>query len=282
MAISNFIPTVWSENLYSQLDKQYIAAKNCNREFEGDITEQGAVVNIIGVGEINVFNYTKDTNMSEPQVLSDTLRSLTIDQAKAFNFQIDDIDRAQCTPKLMDEAMKVAASALANEADKYIYSLYIHAEDIVPNTNATEDTIIDNIIEARTKLFKHNVTNASDIIVEVSPAVAELILKAKIDLATDNVDALENGCIGSVAGCKIFVSNNIAKETNGDTTYHKCLVRTKRSIAFAEQLSEIVAYRPEKRFADAVKGLHLYGAKVVYPEEMVRLDLGLPAEDEEE
>ena len=58
-------------------------------------------------------------------------------------------------------------------------------------------------------------------------------------------------------------------------TYHKCIARTKRAIAFAEQLSEINAYRPEKRFADAVKGLHLYGAKVVYPKEMVLLNLGI-------
>jgi len=62
----------------------------------------------------------------------------------------------------------------------------------------------------------------------------------------------------------------------GDTGYeHKCLARTKRAIAFAEQLSEIDAYRPELRFADAVKGLHLYGAKVVYPNEMVLLDLNV-------
>jgi hypothetical protein len=61
----------------------------------------------------------------------------------------------------------------------------------------------------------------------------------------------------------------------GDVKY-KCLMRTTRAIAFAEQLSEIEAYRPEKRFADAIKGLHLYGAKVVYPNEMVTLDVCIP------
>ena len=60
---------------------------------------------------------------------------------------------------------------------------------------------------------------------------------------------------------------------------HKCLMRTKRAIAFAEQLSEIEAYRPEKRFADAVKGLHLFGAGIIYPEEMVVLDIGFTQED---
>jgi hypothetical protein len=79
--------------------------------------------------------------------------------------------------------------------------------------------------------------------------------------------------MGSIAGSKIFVSNNITKKSETGGVFHKCFVRTKRAIAFAEQLSEIEAYRPEQRFADAMKGLHLYGAKVVFPEEFVVLDL---------
>ena len=275
MAISNFIPTVWSENLYTQLDKKYIAVNHCNREFEGDIKEKGCTVNIVGVGEVSVFDYTKDTDMSDPQVLSEVARSMVIDQAKAFNFQIDDIDRAQCTPKLMNEAMKVAASALANAADSYVFSLYSQATNVIKEDSTTTENIINHIIDARTKLFANNVSDASDIVIEVSPAVAAIILKAKIDLSTDNADALETGCIGSIGGCKIFVSNNIATEDKTGATYYKCFARTKRAIAFASQLSEINAYRPEKRFADAVKGLHLFGAKVVYPGEMVLLDLGV-------
>ncbi|MBQ9080179.1 MAG: P22 coat protein - protein 5 domain protein [Clostridia bacterium] len=275
MAISNFIPTVWSENLYTQLDKKYIAVRHCNREFEGDIKEKGSMVNIVGVGDVSVFDYTKDTDMSEPQALSDTLRTLSINQAKAFNFQIDDIDRAQCTPKLMNEAMKIAASALANAADAHVFSLFTGAGSTINEAETTAANIIDHLIDARTRLFANNVSDASDIVIEVSPAVAALILKAKIELSTDNADALDNGCIGSIGGCKIYVSNNIASSDIDGTVFYKCLARTKRAIAFAEQLSEINAYRPEKRFADAVKGLHLYGAKVVYPNEMVLLNLGV-------
>jgi hypothetical protein len=95
------------------------------------------------------------------------------------------------------------------------------------------------------------------------------MLKAKIDLGTDNADALENGALGKIAGCKIFVSNNVVID---EENFHKCLMRTKRAVAFAEQISEVEAYRPEKRFADAVKGLHLFGAKIVYPNEFVVLN----------
>ena len=98
-----------------------------------------------------------------------------------------------------------------------------------------------------------------------------MLLKEKIAL-TNSTEALDNGYLGSVAGCKIYVSNNIKTLYNSDmTSIDYCIMRTTRAIAFAEQLSEIDAYRPEKRFADAVKGLHLYGAKVVYPNEMVTI-----------
>ena len=120
MAITNFIPTIWSENLLSSLDKQYIGVAHCNRDYEGEIKNIGSTVKICGVGSIDIGDYTKDTDMSAPQTLSDTVVELNIDRAKYFNFQVDDIDRTQCSPKLLDAAMKNAASALAGEADKYI------------------------------------------------------------------------------------------------------------------------------------------------------------------
>lgn len=273
MSIQNFISTVWSENLYQALDKQYVAVSNCNRDYEGEIREKGNVVRICGIENVSVSDYTKNTNMSAPEALTDNYRDLVIDQAKYFNFQIDDVDRAQSTPKLMALAMKNAASALANAADKYVYSLFSEAGSSITDGNVTAETIVGHLIDARTKLFAKNVADASDIVIEVSPEIAGLILKAKVNLATDNQEALENGFLGSIGGCKIFVSNNISKGMTENGTSHKCIARTKRAVAFAEQLSEIDAYRPELRFADAVKGLHLYGAKVVYPDEMVLLNL---------
>ena len=273
MAIKNFVPTVWSENLYQELDKKYIAVANCNREYEGEIRERGNTVRICGINDVIVSEYTKNANMSAPAALSDTVRDLVIDQAKYFNFQIDDIDRAQSSPKLMEAAMKNAANALANDADSYVFNLYSQAGKTLTSEAVTAENIVDLLIDARTTLFEGNVSDPGDIVIEVSPEIAGLILKAKVHLSTDNTDSLEAGCIGSIGGCKIFVSNNIVK-VEGESGYtHKCFARTKRAIAFAEQLSEIDAYRPELRFADAVKGLHLYGAKVVYPNEMVLLNL---------
>ena len=273
MSIQNFVSTVWSENLYQALDKQYIAVSNCNRDYEGEIRERGNTVRICGIEDISVANYTKNINMEYPEVISDHQRDLVIDQAKYFNFQIDDIDLTQSSPKLMDLAMKNAASALANAADRYVYGLCGENGYAITVPQVSSENIIDILIDARTKLMENNVSNASDIVIEVTPEIAGMILKAKVGLSTDNTSALETGCLGSIGGCKIFVSNNLNQTHTEDGFFHQCIARTKRAVAFAEQLSEIDAYRPELRFADAVKGLHLYGAKVVYPEELVLLNM---------
>ena len=281
MAIKNFIPSVWSEELYKALERQHIAAAHCNRSYEGDIRQKGNSVKICGVSNITVSDYEKNVNMSDPQALNDSVRELVIDQAKYFNFQIDDIDHTQANPGLMELAIKKAAHALANEADSHIFNLYPDAGFY--HYLITEDgaTIIQSILKLKTMMMEKDVMDPSDIVIEVSPAIAQLLLQTKSEMVTDNSEQIEKGCIGSIYGSKVYISNNIAQERTGvgNLAYH-CLLRTKRAIAYAEQLSEIEAYRPELRFADAVKGLLLYGAKVVYPFELVdmKIELGSPSD----
>ena len=268
MSIVNFIPTVWSETLYKQLSKTFIAVNHCNRDFEGDIKGKGSSVKICGVGGITISDYTKNTDMSAPQTLSDNLCTLTIDKAKFFNFQIDDVDKVQASPMLMDAALQRAAEALASEADKYVFSLVSHASVKITHTQESGESIFNTILKARETLYKNNVTDGTELFLEVTPKVATTILKEKFALPSTTEGTVESGYLGSIFGCKIYVSTNLAQDVD-DTMSDYCILRTRRAIAFADQLSEIEAYRPEKRFADAVKGLHLYGAKVVYPEEMV-------------
>ena len=275
MAIKNFIPTVWSENLYSSLDNHYIAVKHCSREFEGDIKSCGSKVKICGVGDVAVYDYRNNTDLMDPSALSDTVTELEITEAKCFNFQIDDVDRVQSSPALMNAALKKAASALATQADRYVFSLADQASIKCQSEASTGAEIIDALLDVRTKLMENNVLDPEDLVIEVSPAVATKILKEKIAISSDNSDALEKGCVGNLFGCKIYVSNNITQIVDDSYTLHKCVVRSKRAIAFAEQLSEIEAYRPELRFADAVKGLYLYGAKVVYSNELASVSFNL-------
>lgn len=283
MAITNFIPTIWSETLYSELNKNFVAVNHCNRDFEGDIKSKGSVVNICGVGDITIKDYTANTDMTNPQELEDSVTKLEIDRAKFFNFQIDDINKAQATPKLMEAAMQKAAEAIANEADKYVFSLYSNAGTTVEKTGATSDTLYEVILRARESLYENNVGDNVELFLEVSPKIASMLLLSKINNPIINDATLESGYLGSIFGCKIFVCNNVNITQSSNHLIHHCILRTKRAIAFADQISEVEAYRPEKRFADAVKGLHLYGAKVIYPKEMVciNIETSLPVSDPE-
>ncbi len=277
MSVANFIPTIWSETLYEGLVGQCIAVKNCNREFEGDISGIGSEVKIVGIGDVNIQTYTPNTTLGEPDILSDSVRTMNIDHARYFNFMIDDVNRVQASPKLMGAALKNAARGLANVADREVLALHADAANSIDVTAATEENLLNPFIEARNLLYKNNVTDASEVVFEVSPDVAARLFKDKMELVTNNNELLENGCLGSIMGCKVYVSNNVAVEEEGGKLYHRCIARTKRAIAFAQQLQKIEAYRPEGFFADAVKGLYLYGMKVVYPTEMVRINVDMGA-----
>jgi len=271
MAITTFIPTVWSETLLEGLNQEYIGVKHCNRDFEGDIKGKGSSVKIGSVGEISVFDYEKDTDMTAPQALNDAAVTLEINQAKAFNFQIDDIDRAQANPRIMQAAMKQAANSLAAVADEYVYNVCMNDSnvEIIKYEMFLKDFVAEMAINARRKLIENGVNSNVETVLEVNPATAYHILQAQILDMSCNNDVYSNGLIGKLMGFEVYVSNSIPTVEASSI----CFARTKRAVAFAEQLNEVEAYRPENRFADAVKGLHLYGAKVVYPNEIIRLDL---------
>jgi len=281
MAINDFVSTVWSETLLRSLDREYIGVRNCSRDFEGDIKNQGDTVKICGITGVNTFEYTKNTDFANTlQTLTSTAQTLSISQAMAFNFQIDDVDRAQQNPKLMQHAMSEAASALADAADKYVYGLYagVASRQKISMDDVTTYKIPDLLLAAREKLMSVNVPAEAELSLEVPPIVATRILKSRM-LSGDNSEALTTGCIGSYLGFKVYVSNNVQSVDEDGVIRHKCFARTGRAITFAEQLNNVEAYRPENRFADAVKGLHLYGAKIVYSGELVLLDISLAEND---
>ncbi len=282
MAINDFVSTVWSETLYRALNKEYVGVANCSRDFEGEIKNQGDTVKINGITGVNTFTYNKNTDFASTlQTLNSSSQSLKISQAKAFNFQIDDIDRAQQNPKLMQHAMSEAAAALADQADKYVYSLYdsVTPAQTITKTDVTTAMIPDILLAAREKLMTANVPADAELSLEVPPIVATRILKSRMLNSSDNSEAIAKGYIGSYLGFKIYVTNNIATAESGGATAYKCFARTGRAITFAEQLNNVEAYRPENRFADAVKGLHLYGAKIVYSNELVLLNMTLAETD---
>ncbi len=95
MAINNFIPAVWSAQLLKALDKSLVYANLANRDYEGEIKSLGDQVKINSLGEVSIGTYAKNTNIDAAETLDDAQRILLINQGKYFNFQIDDVDKAQ-------------------------------------------------------------------------------------------------------------------------------------------------------------------------------------------
>ena len=113
MAITNFITSVWSETLLNSLEQEYVAVRNCNREFEGDIKAKGDRVKVCAVSSVSIFSYHKNMDLQDPQVLDDKAVRLSADISRAFNFQIDDIDNFVETYEICKESGGDLKSAVA-------------------------------------------------------------------------------------------------------------------------------------------------------------------------
>ena len=267
MSLSNFIPSIWAGNLLSALDKAHVAVSVANREYEGDIKQGGDSVRINQIGDITVGSYTKNTNISTAQDLQDAQTILTIDQQKYFNFQVDDVDKAQTKPKVMSEAMRKAAYALRDTADTYLLGLYSQAGlgvgisgGVVSPVDLTSLNVEDTLLQVGETMDGANIPREGRFGI-VPPWVVTKMILAGLTTKTMNDVLWENGKLGKVLGFDILMSNNVSKNSaSWDITRNIFGVRG-MSLNYAEQILSVEAYRMELRFADAVKGLHVYGAK---------------------
>ena len=271
MSVTNFIPTIWSARLLRHLDKKHVYANLLNRDYEGEIKNFGDTVKINQIGDVEIKDYTKNTDIDAPEELSGDQLTLTIDQAKYFNFGVDDVDNAQTNPKLMDKAMQRAGYGVNDVTDRYAANLlYINAAS--DNTLGSDDSPIvptaedayDALVDLATLLTEADVP--MDGRWTVIPAWYHgLLLKDKrfVGNGTDyNKAILEGGEVGVAAGFRVSLSNNVPNTTG---TKYKIIAGTNEAGSYAEQILKTEAYRPEKRFSDAIKGLHVYGAKILQP-----------------
>lgn len=276
MSYRNFVPTVWSASIEREREKNLTALTICNRQYEGEIKRAGDKVKILGIGRPTIFDYNEDTGLSTPEVLDDVSTMLEITEKKAFNFMVGDIDQRQAKGDLISAERDEAAAGMAEVLDSFIYGMYKEAGKTITAASVTTANIFSTLAGALTTLYDNRVPKNETIYAEVSPQFAMKLVLAKIIRDTDNSGILQNGIIGNIKplNLEVRMSNNI--HTVGGE--EKIFIRTKKAIAAAVQLTEVEAYRPEKYFADAIKGIQVYGAKVVRPKELVVISAKYGAE----
>lgn len=276
MGFANFKPDVWSSKILEERDRFCVGVNLCDRSCESDIVDFGKSIKLNFTTRPTVKSYIAGSDIDSAEVLAGSSATLNINQQRYVHFIVDDVDELQSKPELMSSCMKEAAAAIAEDADDFIYDFYagVPAANTITNTAVTSANILSIVSDAAKKLYENNVPTNEEIYLEVSPAIYQKLWLAKIIRSTNNENDIENGFVGYVDNFKVFMTNGIKVTDN----VHHCFARTKKAVAFAGQMKKTEAYRPDKQFADAVKSLHVYGAIVQRPKELIRLDLTPAAE----
>ena len=254
MAVTNFIQTVWSKQIQDDLELKCKLVDNCLRSYEGDV-QYARSVKILGVGEPTIGKY-EGTDITI-EAMTDKGQQLDIDQANYFAFYVDDVNKAQSVSGLMEEYQRKAVHGLAVKRDSFVADLIKSCTNITTAGGKTESAIKKAIDEAIVALRERNFDE--DGVIEITPAVYNLFKNQLITLSTDNPEYIKNGKVGVYDRFDVIMSNNLVK----DVTHVYCAVRGKKAIAFAGQINEVEALRAEKVFADLVRGLDTFGAKII-------------------
>jgi hypothetical protein len=280
MAVTNFVPDIWSARILTNLSKTSVAAGICNRDYEGDASV-GDSVNITSIVDPTITAYTGADMTAED--IDDATRALLLNQKQSFNFFLDDVERAQAVNggAILTEAINRASYGLSNVLDSYVLGLMgTGASAAAPDHQVAEATIntaagaYDSLVAWNILLDQADVPEENRFAV-ITPALYGYLLKdARFvgDGSDQGATVRANGKVGMAAGLEIFKSNNLPAGP-GAGAGTSMLVGSRYATTLAEQVRSVEAYRVERKFADGVKGLHVYGARVIRPTAIVSADV---------
>ena len=283
MAVDTFIPEVWAASLKVALLERLVTGQPgvINRDYEGEVAAFGDTVHMGSLADPTISNYVKNVTAIDPQTLATTDETLVIDQSKYFAFEVDDVDQRQVrnSGDLLTKAAQRSAFGLAKALDTHLLTKMttdagnvLTAQDV-----ATADAAFLLLRKLRMTLNKANVPGEGRFCI-VSPEFEALILGDNrfIDASRYGSTApIMNGEIGRAIGFSILTSNNLPAGTAGTPPEVSNFVIAGHPMAttLAEQINKVEAYRPQNSFGDAIKGLHLYGSRVVRPEALAVCDV---------
>lgn len=299
-----FIPEIWSGKLQVKFYKSTVFGEIANTDWQGEIKSMGDKVHIRTVPNITIRSYSSGATLTK-EVPTSTPLELLIDKGKYFAVVVDDVQEVQADVKLMDiftndaaEQMKIAIDsdvlgnvyADAAAANKGATAGALSADINLGATGApravSSTTVLDAILDCGQVLDEQNVPETGRFIV-IPAWMAAMLKKSDLKqayLTGDDVSPLRNGKLGMIDRFTVFVSNNLSSATdlgadsssggtgaNADRKSFHVLAGTKDAITFASQMSNVETLRSESTFGNIVRGLNVYGYKVVKPEALVDL-----------
>lgn len=269
MSIQNFQQTIWSKKFNQALETITSLRNHCDFKYEKD-AKNAKEVKILNVVRPTIKTYVPGTKI-EREGATDGSMTLKIDQFKYFNFEVDDVDKAQSVPGLMDELTREASRGLSEEGDKYVAELIkVGVEDGTIESSESIVTLsktnaVRTVEDGFAVLYGNNCKTTDTFYFEVAPKPFTIYREALTELSTNNPEILKKGAVGKINNAYVCIENLLPKSTAGDAIYN--VLRTSKAIAFAEQINKVEAYRPQDAFSDALKGLYTFGALVTRAQE---------------
>jgi hypothetical protein len=302
VSVLNFKPEVWSRVILAAEKKALVFGGPgiVNDDYEGEISGPGTTVHITQFGDPVISDYTPNETIVY-QELDDAGQELLIDQRKYFGFTIDDVDKRQAAGDMQAYLEDRAAYRLADTADQFVAGLYtgVASANILGGASAGSSLTVGNglapatyggasttpadfylkvVLPLKVRLDEAYVPKAGRYL--AVPPWAEALLEqtqAFVSVATpEQQQVFREGMIGRVAGFDVYISNN---SVEFDTTNNGWVVQAGHpmAITFAEQIVQTEALRLQTTFADAVRGLHVYGGKLVRPDHIAVAGVVRPA-----
>lgn len=288
----NFIPELWSSKLIVNFYDATVLSAISNTDYEGEIKQYGDTVNIRTTPEITIREYVKGQtltveNPDKPKI------QLLIDKGEYFACIEDDVDKVQSDIMLMDTWSKDASERMKIKIDQRVLV------DLLPDIDAlnkgaaagritgnfdlgtagtpltvTKDgaggtvAVTDLMVDLGTVLDEANCPE-SDRFVVIPAKMAGLIKKSELkdaSLAGDGTSILRNGRLGMIDRFTVYMSHNLNVTGTGANAAFDIIAGHKMGFTFASQMTNMETLRAESTFGNIIRGLQVYGYKVVKPE----------------
>ena len=262
----NFIPEVFSKLLQAKFYSKSILPEISNTDYEGEISGQGDKVTVRTVPAVTINDYSGSITTQE---LTTAKVEMLIDKAKYYSFKVDDVLAAQADINMLEAASTDASEGMriAVETD-VLSSAVTGATTIGAQTTITSSNILEEILTLSKTLDELNIPEEGRFIV-LSPEFISMLKQSELRqayLTGDATSPFRNGLVGMVDRFKVFQSNMVYTPASGaDSGYTHVLAGHPKALSFASQFTNTETVRMESTFGDQVRGLKVYGSKVITP-----------------
>ena len=282
----NFIPEIWSGKLIENFYDATVLAAISNTDYEGEIRQYGDTVNIRTTPEITIRTYTKGQTLQVENPDKPKLQ-LLIDKGEYFSCIEDDVDKVQADINLMDTWSKDASERMKIKIDQRVLT------DLLPDVASTnkgntagritgnidlgstgtpvaisKTNVLDYIVDMGTVLDEANAPEAGRFLV-IPAKMAGMIKKSDLKDASitgDSMSVIRNGRLGMIDRFTIYMSHNLSVSSGK----FSLIAGHKMGFTFASQMTNMETIRSESTFGNIIRGLQVYGYKVVKPEALAQ------------